>query len=166
MTDKNSSIQSSLANLAAYMKQYLLQEYSLEERIPSDRETFLYFRNLAMEQKKRETQKAQQPVVDVPKIVLQQIPAAQNPPPPPKPIPEVKIEKKPLEVAVVAAPIKKAPEPVQVAVTPAPPLSPQSQSIHLEPLTAPTTTDFTSIRTCFIKLFPQYPLIDEIPQRN
>jgi hypothetical protein len=176
MNDSTQTPQQALASLVSLTQKYLLQEHGVQDRLMTDRETYLHFRNEAMSQKRQDEPAPKPPTRVSPAHAPRIAPAA------------------PIVSALPAPPAPQPPQPQQVAVTavssppspkpPSPPAPPKMQyspaienivpspkpqelvvpeEIALEPMSAPANTDFASMRACVTKLFPHYSLTNEIP---
>jgi hypothetical protein len=129
-------------NLLSDVKSLLLHDFPKEHWLNVNADTYSYFKGLALQSKPATPAPTpQRPPVPV-QPVQNKPPAPPPPPPPSQPIAQVKPE-----------------------TPPPPPPKPQvdKSPLTLEPLSAPTSIDFSETRKFFAEKFPQLELVDTIP---
>lgn len=172
----SSNIVEDFASLVALTQLYLLQEHTIHERLPADLESFLFFKrfttNHPLSLLTKQTQKPEQPLPKNSEIPVEKIATP------------VSVEVIPThQKTSIANPLSSQKQVVK-ATPPAPekfsittqnmtqitkkesivaPATPDIQEIALEPMGEPPLSDFSSIKTSIIKLFPQYPINNTIP---
>jgi hypothetical protein len=177
-------LQQEFLSLVALTKLYLLQDYSLDARIATDSETFLYFKNQALQQKEKGTgaTNAQLKQEIAPQMAPRPLSAPQQQSMPTQPKSIISLEKtiepvakatettaKPALIATPTShPKKKVEEKPQVIAPATQPAKSAIDGVYKKialepPVVVEGTTDFTSIKNCITKVFPNYSLSTDIP---
>lgn len=140
------------AELITMTRMHLLQEFQISDRIDADPETYLHFKQHALQQKKP------QPTSPAPTapIPLKHVPIKAHTSSPV--LPSNPVEKKPIvKTPETIQQIPTSPEPIKTS-----PKEPKGP-FQLEPFAQPIEADFNDLKKIIAERYPNQPLKDKLP---
>lgn len=143
--------------LLSLTQSYLLDEFTSKDWILTDEESYNFFKKFHHSAEHKKPVPSVPPSTVRPAAAIQQNPKIQQAPPPP-PIRQEKVTQPP------SAPVAHSPAQTPSKENPPPSkANPKPSALALEPLDAAPKFDYEKICTSFRELFPNLPVIEQIP---